>query len=70
MIVQLAADKIFRGFREVIAGSGTFPGNPLQQHFGVDASKKYDVVVIFPSGKEVVEKNVSAGTTIKIVAPK
>jgi len=58
-----------RGYREVIAGSGTFPGNPLQQHFGVDASKKYDVVVKFPSGKEVVEKNVSAGTTLKIVEP-
>jgi len=62
--------KALRGFREVIAGSGTFPGNPLQQHFGVDVSKKYDVVVKFPSGKEVVEKNVSAGTTITIVEPK
>ncbi len=59
-----------RGFREVIAGSGTFPGNPLQQHFGVDGTKKYDVVVIFPSGKEVVQSIVTAGQTIKIVEPK
>ncbi|MCE5251115.1 CRTAC1 family protein [bacterium] len=62
--------KALRGFREVIAGSGTFPGNPLQQHFGVDATKKYDVVVKFPSGKEAIEKNVAAGQTIKIVEPK
>ena len=45
-----------RVYREVIAGSGTFPGNPLQQHFGVDGSKKYDVVVISPLGKEVIKK--------------
>ena len=59
-----------RGYREVIAGSGTFPGNPLQQHFGVPGSQKYDIVVVFPSGKEVVQKGVSAGTTVKIVEPK
>jgi len=55
-----------RGFREVTAGNGTFPGNPLQQHFGVDASKKYDIVVKFPSGIERILKNVVAGKTYNI----
>lgn len=55
-----------RGFREVIAGSGTFPGNPLQQHFGVDAAKKYDIVVKFPSGIERIVTNVDTGKTYNI----
>jgi len=50
-----------RGFREVIAGSGTFPGNPLVQHFGVPSPGKYDIVVKFPSGIERTLKNVAAG---------
>ncbi len=58
--------KALCGFREVIAGSGTFPGNPLQQHFGVDASGKYDIVVKFPSGIERIMKNVEAGKTYDI----
>ena len=40
-----------RGYREVIAGSGTFPGNPLQQHFGVPGSMKYDIVVVFTANE-------------------
>ena len=55
-----------RGYREVIAGSGTFPGNPLQQHFGVDASGKYDIVVRFPSGIERILRNVETGKTYTI----
>ncbi|MBT4484509.1 MAG: CRTAC1 family protein [Candidatus Latescibacteria bacterium] len=55
-----------RGYREVTAGNGTFPGNPLQQHFGVNASKKYDIVVKFPSGIESILKNVAAGRTYNI----
>ena len=55
-----------RGYREVIAGSGTFFGNPLQQHFGVDSSKMYDIVVKFPSGLERIHKNVEAGKTYDI----
>jgi len=58
--------KALRGYREVIAGSGTFFGNPLIQHFGVDAAKKYDIVVKFPSGIERVMKNVTAGKTYEI----
>lgn len=58
-----------RGFRFISAGNGTFPGNPLQAHFGVSALKKYDVVVVFPSGAEVQLKNVAAAQTLKIREP-
>ena len=58
-----------RGFRQVTAGNGTFPGNPLQQHFGVSAAKKYDLVILFPSGAEVVMKDVTAGQVISAVEP-
>ena len=58
-----------RGYREVSAGNGTFPGNPLQVHCGVQASKKYDIVVVFPHGKEVISTNVSPGQTLDIVEP-
>ncbi len=58
-----------RGWREVWAGSGTFPGNPLQAHFGADAAKKYDVVVTFPSGKEVVLRDITPGQTLRVVEP-
>ena len=47
---QAGDPKSLRGFRQVTAGNGTFPGNPLQAHFGVDAAKKYDVRRPFPVG--------------------
>ncbi|MHB9029804.1 MAG: CRTAC1 family protein [Candidatus Latescibacterota bacterium] len=59
-----------RGHREVWAGSGTFPGNPLQVHFGADAAKKYDIVVTFPSGKETVLRDIAPGQTLQVVEPK
>ena len=59
-------NRALKGYREVIAGAGTFNGNPLQQHFGVDSSKKYDIVVLFPSGIEQTLKNVSPGATYTI----
>ena len=55
-----------RGFREVTAGNGTFPGNPLQQHFGVQGGKRYDVVVLFPSGIRRELKNIEAGGTYDV----
>lgn len=55
-----------RGYREVTAGNGTFPGNPLQQHFGLK-SGSYDVVATFPSGKQVTMNDVKTAQTIKIV---
>jgi enediyne biosynthesis protein E4 len=55
-----------RGFREVTAGNGTFPGNPLQQHFGVPSTGTYDIVVTFPSGIEQTVKNAAPGKTYDI----
>lgn len=59
-----------RGYREVNAGNGTFTGNPLQVHFGADAVKRYDIVVTFPSGKEVVLSGIAPGQKLKVVEPK
>jgi hypothetical protein len=65
-----AKDKsALRGFREVTAGNGTFPGNPLQAHFGVAAGKTYDVVVLFPTKKEIVLRGVATAQTLKAVEP-
>lgn len=57
------------GFQQVTAGNGTFPGNPLHLHFGVNAAKTYDVLVRFPSGIEVIKENISAAQTLKIKEP-
>ncbi|MFA6472795.1 MAG: CRTAC1 family protein, partial [Candidatus Latescibacterota bacterium] len=66
-----AGDKsALRGYREVWAGSGTFPGNPLQVHFGADSSKKFDIMIKFPSGQEMVLKNIAPGQTLKVVEGK
>ncbi len=62
--------KHLRGYREVTAGNGTFPGNPLIQHFGVDDSGTYDVVVNFPSGNTAMLKGITAGQTLDVVESK
>jgi len=54
------------GYREITAGNGTFPGNPLVAHVGLNKAKSCDVVVKFPSGIERIVKNVSAGSTIDV----
>ncbi len=58
--------KALIGYREITAGNGTFPGNPLTAHFGLTSAKSCDVVVTFPSGIERVVKNVKAGSTIDV----
>jgi hypothetical protein len=50
-------------------GNGIFPGNPLQAHFGVSATKKFDLVILFPSGIEVALKDVAAGQDFRVVEP-
>ncbi len=57
------------GFREVTAGNGTFPGNPLQVHFGLGQAERVDVQVIFPSGREVTQRNVGRAQRLTIVEP-
>jgi hypothetical protein len=62
--------KSLLGMREITAGNGTFPGNPLQVHFGLGKAPACDVVVKFPStGREVEVKNAAAGKTINVVEP-
>jgi hypothetical protein len=58
-----------KAFREVTAGNGTFPGNPLQAHFGLDAARRYDVVVTFPSGREAAQAAVTTGQSIVVTEP-
>ncbi|OQB35662.1 MAG: FG-GAP repeat protein [Candidatus Latescibacteria bacterium ADurb.Bin168] len=60
----------FLAMREITAGNGTFPGNPLQVHVGLGAVKTCDVVVTFPTtGREVVIPNVAAGKTLDVEEP-
>jgi hypothetical protein len=58
-----------RGFQQVAAGNGTFSGNPLQVHFGLAAARKYDLIARFPSGAEVVARDIAAAQTIRIIEP-
>ena len=56
------------GFREVTAGNGTFPGNPLEQHFGLPGDGPYDVVAILPtSGRELTAEGVRPGDVVELV---
>ncbi len=58
------------GFREVTAGNGTFPGNPLEQHFGLPGDGPYDVVAIMPAtGKELTAAGVKPGEVVELVEP-
>jgi hypothetical protein len=61
--------KFLRGFRQVTAGNGTFPGNPLQVHFGLEAARRYDVLVRFPSGREASLGDVPAAQNLRIMEP-
>ncbi len=65
---HLREKAFLRGFQQVTAGNGTFPGNPLQVHFGL-AAGKYDLLVRFPAGAEVVLRDVAAAQTIRVVEP-
>lgn len=54
------------GFREVVTASG-FCSQPSKiQHFGFAKGGKYDIKVVFPSGKEVVKKDVKLAQLIVI----
>lgn len=62
-------DDYLVGYREVTAGNGAFPGNPLQVHFGLGTHESVDLVATFPSGIEVVKKHISRGQTLHIIEP-
>ncbi len=55
------------GFREVVTASGFCSQPPKVQHFGLPSKEVYDVKVIFPSGKEVVKKDVKTAQILTIV---
>ncbi|MBN2290345.1 MAG: VCBS repeat-containing protein [Candidatus Glassbacteria bacterium] len=55
------------GFREVAAGSGTFPGNPLEQHFGLPGDGPYDVVAVLPGGCRLTAEGVRPGEVVELV---
>jgi len=58
------------GFREVTAGNGPFPGNPLEQHFGLPGEGPYDVVAVLPtSGRELTAEGVRLGDVVELVEP-
>ena len=61
--------KYFRGLREVTTASGFCSMSSLDVHFGLDASKTYDLEIRFTNGTIVVENNVSCGQTLKIKEP-
>jgi len=63
---HLGERKFLKGMREVNGGSGYCSMNSTTLHFGVDASKSYDLRIIFPSGMEIIRKNVAAGQTLYI----
>jgi hypothetical protein len=43
--------------------------NCHKAHFGVSAAKKFDLVVLFPSGIEVALKDVATGQAFRVVEP-
>ncbi len=66
---KLGEQSALLGMREITAGNGTFPGNPLRAHFGLGKAKACDIAVAFPSGRTVELRNVQAGETLTIVEP-
>lgn len=54
------------GMREVVTASGFCSQPPKVQHFGLSAKATYDVKVVFPSGKEIVKKDVKTAQIINI----
>ncbi|MEW6089077.1 MAG: CRTAC1 family protein [bacterium] len=61
--------KYFKGLREVTTASGFCSMSSLDVHFGLDASKKYDLEIRFTNGTKVVKNDVSCGQTLKIKEP-
>jgi hypothetical protein len=55
--------------RETRSSTGFSAQEPKVAHFGLDATKKYDVVAVFPSGIEAKISGVKTGQTIEIIEP-
>jgi hypothetical protein len=61
--------KHFRGVRELRTATGFCSQEAQELHFGVPSAGTYDVVVNFPSGVKVVQRNVKPGQVLKIEEP-
>ncbi|MBN1350994.1 VCBS repeat-containing protein [candidate division KSB1 bacterium] len=62
-----AGERAFlRGMRQVQAGSGYCSMSSTVVHFGTKSNRTYDVCCVFPSGIEVIRKNLAPGQTIQI----
>ncbi len=56
-------------YREMSSFTGFCSAPPPELHFGLDASRTYDVVVVFPSGAKEILKGVSTGRTLNVIEP-
>ena len=52
--------------REISGGSGMYSFNDLIVHFGLDTLKSVDAVILFPSGKKIIETNLAAAAVYEI----
>jgi len=55
--------------REVATATGFCAQNPLIAHFGLASGSSYDVVAVFPSGKQARLEGVTSGQLLEIVEP-
>ena len=56
-----------RGYQQMGIGSPSLGQQNLSElHLGVDGSRRYDVEVLFPSGRRVVERGIRPGRTLDI----
>ena len=52
--------------REISGGGGMYSFSDPIIHFGIDTNRVVDAVIHFPSGKTIIENNLSAGTMYEI----
>ncbi|TYO97129.1 VCBS repeat protein [Geothermobacter ehrlichii] len=58
-----------KAMREIRSATGFCAQSPKVAHFGLDASRRYDVVATFPSGLQARMDNVKTGQTIELIEP-
>ncbi|PNU20532.1 hypothetical protein C2E25_06555 [Geothermobacter hydrogeniphilus] len=57
------------GMQEIRSATGFCAQSPKVAHFGLDASKRYDVVATFPSGIQARLDNLKTGQTVELIEP-
>ncbi|NIQ97979.1 MAG: CRTAC1 family protein [Desulfuromonadales bacterium] len=56
--------------RELRSANGFCAQEPASLHFGLNASKSYDVKVVFPGGKTATVADISPGRNLEVTEPK